>query len=255
MTAPTTQHVPAGRPSGGGAAALFLVGALLVLTGFGPLAAGIAVAAIGSRQAADGVISTPTVRLSSADYAITAPELRVRTDVPVPDGFLTMRVEVRGQDAGDALFVGIAAQSDTEAYLDDVAHSALVDRPGGRLGRTEGMGDGMRNGFALRDTEGAREPDAPGDEDFWVVSDSGTGDLRIDVPIRNGDWAIVVMNEDASRGVEIAVRVGARSDLIVPAAVTLLPIGGALLLGGLALVIVGVSVVAGRPAGTSPPTA
>ncbi len=57
--------------------------------------------------------------------------------------------------------------------------------------------------------EGAAVPNAPSTGGFWVVSASGSGDQTLDWRIESGEWAVVVMNADASSGVAADVRFGA----------------------------------------------
>ena len=57
--------------------------------------------------------------------------------------------------------------------------------------------------------------------------------------MESGDWTVVVMNADASRGVDLDARLGIKVDWLLPALIGLLVAGLVLLAGGATLVIVG----------------
>ncbi|MEO6199680.1 MAG: DUF4389 domain-containing protein [Cryobacterium sp.] len=91
-----------------------------------------------------------------------------------------------------------------------------------------------------RDVPGATAPAPPRDQPIWTQSASGPGQQQISWDIRSGDWAVVVMNSDASPRVAASIVAGVRSGLFGPLAIGLLAGGGFLLLLGVALVVVGV---------------
>jgi hypothetical protein len=110
-------------------------------------------------------------------------------------------VRMRGITSGsDALFMGIAPADAIEGYLDGVAHDEI----------TEWECD-VDDIVAVEYTrhKGTAAPDAPGTEQFWVTSTSGTGQQTLDWTIESGEWAMVVMNADASSGVSADLRFGA----------------------------------------------
>lgn len=110
-------------------------------------------------------------------------------------------VRMRGVASGsDALFLGIAPAEAVEGYLDRVAHDQITD-----------WDCDVNHIEAVKYTshEGTAVPDAPGNETFWVTSASGAGQQTLDWTIETGEWAIVIMNADASSGVLADVRFGA----------------------------------------------
>ena len=68
---------------------------------------------------------------------------------------------------------------------------------------------------------------------------SGTGSQTLEWALREGDWAVVIMNGDASAPVAADVRLGARFGIIYPLIVGLLAAGVVLLAIGAALVVFG----------------
>ena len=62
---------------------------------------------------------------------------------------------------------------------------------------------------AYRTTAGSSPACAPQDADFWVAAGVGTGAQEITWTPENGDWAVLVMDAGAGRGVEVSVTAGA----------------------------------------------
>ena len=73
---------------------------------------------------------------------------------------------------------------------------------------------------ASGDPEYSRRPGGapsgpPGDETFWAASATGTGEQTLDWEPEDGDWRVVVMNADASRGVSADMSIGAELDSVL----------------------------------------
>ena len=60
-----------------------------------------------------------------------------------------------------------------------------------------------------RRLDGDRKPTAPAAQRFWETSAHGSGPQTLTWEVDDGDWSIVVMNEDASRQVDVGVKAGA----------------------------------------------
>ncbi len=87
--------------------------------------------------------------------------------------------------------------------------------------------------MSYRPLEGTATPTAPATETFWVTSVAGTGVQAMDWSIESGNWTIVVMNADATPGVDTDLALGARISNIVAIAWMALALGSiSLLLGG-----------------------
>jgi hypothetical protein len=126
------------------------------------------------------------------------------------------------------VFVGIARARDVFAYLGAVNHevgSALDLSPS-----------------AYNQVAGGRPAAAPGSLSIWDAKAAGSGDVSLTWKPRAGNWRIVLMNADATPGVQAQVRVGARLPHLLWIGIGLL--GGAAFLG---LATAGLIYIAARP--------
>ena len=225
---------PSPAQSGGGTAwyiVALVVGVLLTLVGLGVLSAGIAAAAFGARQAAsDGYFVTDTGTLTTASHALTSPRIDGFTEEDAPSElpFDVARVRISAESTtGEDVFIGLAPQRDVDNYLQDVARTVVA----------EIETDPFR--VLYREFPGSRTPDDPDDQAFWAESASGAGQQELTWSVQPGDWAVVVMNADASRGVSVDVQAGVRSDLLVPLALGLIIAGLLMLIVGVPLIVLG----------------
>ena len=93
---------------------------------------------------------------------------------------------------GSAVFVGVASADDVADYLDGVAHSEIVEL----------------DGIEYVEHAGGAPEQAPEEADIWTVQASGPGTQTVTWKPTAGDWAVVVMNQDASAGVDVRADVG-----------------------------------------------
>ena len=208
---------------------MLVVGILLSILGFTALAGGVATSVLGTAQG-DGYFTSGSARLSVASHALTTPRLdAVGEGVPprLPFDIGTLRLRATPVEPGKDIFIGIAPQIDVERYLSDVHHSELLEVDS-RPFRAE-----------YRDIPGTSTPAPPAEQTFWNASASGTGEQELTWDLAAGSWAIVVMNADASPGVDARVQAGFRSDLIWPAATGLLIAGAIGLVIGVPLLVLG----------------
>ncbi|HUG63890.1 MAG TPA: hypothetical protein VMK83_01600, partial [Gaiellaceae bacterium] len=77
----------------------------------------------------------------------------------------------------------------------------------------------------------------PGEQTFWVASSSGM-DETLDWKPEDGDWRVVLMNNDSSRGVSADMSIGAELDAVLWIAIGMLALG-TLFAGAAALAITG----------------
>lgn len=211
---------------------LVLLGALLITIAGGIGVSGATVAALAGLQRDGDFLTTSTERFDYDSYALTS----TRTEVnevdgleDLPEGVATVRLRATATQPGQALFIGVARQTDVDAYLSSVNHTELVDL------RTTPFR------ALYRDVPGSGVPAPPAEQDFWTTSSSGTGMQEVTIDLRSGSWAVVVMNADASRSGVVDLQAGFRSTLFAPIGVALLLTAALLLLVGIPLVLIGAS--------------
>ena len=155
----------------------------------------------------------------------------MHVDVTGPDAFYggdalgDVRFQVAPAAPGGSLFVGIARADDVAAYLNQVRHDEVRDFDAGPFTVTYGRHQG-----------GAPSTD-PAAQTFWAASDAGPGPRTVTWPIRAGDWAVVIMNSDASAGIQVDVSTGARTPVLGTVAAVTLVIGGLLLVAGTVMIL------------------
>jgi hypothetical protein len=81
-------------------------------------------------------------------------------------------------------------------------------------------------------TSGAETPGGPESENFWAASATGPGEQTLEWEVAKGDWSAVVMNADASPGVQVRLSLGAKVGFIFWLGLGLLIAGVVLLAGG-----------------------
>jgi hypothetical protein len=223
--ATATEEPPATKSrSTAGRVALVIVGVLTGIVAFALLVGGCALVAVDRTQRDDdGFLMSPTRDFASPTYAIVSESADIDSGGGewALDTFLgTIRIR---SDSERPLFVGIAPTADVDRYLEGVEHDAVDD-----LDTTGDPEYSRRSG---------RAPPAPPDtRTFWVASRSGTGEQALDWEPEDGFWRVVVMNEDASRGVSADMSIGAELDPVLWIGVGLLVLG-ALLAAGAALAV------------------
>jgi hypothetical protein len=214
-----------------------LAGVLFFLAGGGiATAGGVVLAANADRQ--DGYVTSSTVRVVSETAVVTADGLRL-------DASRRWALDTVGVDrarltvnSDRTVFLGVAEQSDLEAWLGTVGYDRLV-RP------TAG------NGSELRRSGGPVQPvPPPADQSFWIASMSGTGVVTLDWSLEDmeeGTYALVLTNADGSTEVIASARAGVTVPDLAPIGFVLLGVGVLLALVGLMLVYVGAAGLGSGP--------
>jgi hypothetical protein len=211
-----------GRSWGAGRILLVVLGSIVALLGAGLLVAGGALLwADRTQRGDDGFLTTPTERFERDSYAIVSDnidlfEAETGSDWILSDGVLG-NVRLRSENVEDSeTFVGIGPTSDVESYLGGVEHDEVTDLDFDPFSAT------------YRRIGGGEPAGPPTEQTFWAASAAGPGEQTATWEPESGDWSIVVMNADASPGVDTDIRAGAK----VPFLGTLgwVSLGGALVL-------------------------
>lgn len=136
----------------------------------------------------------------------------------------TLRLSVDG--SGRDLFVGIGSAAAVDQYLTKVS----IDR----------VTDLEVDPFKLKTSprDGSAMPAAPGAQTFWTARGSGST-AALDWKVSDGSYRLVLMNADASPGVNAAGRVELKVPGLFAIGIGILGAGVVLGLVGLALLIIG----------------
>ena len=211
-----------------GRVVLIVLGGIGVLFGVAVLAGGGFLLWADRTQREDGYLTTPTERFATPTYALTRTRLEVDTDGAgsVLNDSWFGKVRIRGESPGaKTLFIGIGPEADVARYLGPVAHSNVEDIEF----------DPFR--VAYLPVTGGAPQGPPTDQLFWAASASGVGTQTLTWKVRDGDWSVVLMNADGSRGVAADIDLGAKMSFLLWVALGLL-VGGVLVVGGSTALIV-----------------
>ena len=138
--------------------------------------------------------------------------------------------------------MGIGPEAEVAKYLGPVAHANVEDIDF----------DPFR--VTYLPVAGGTPQGPPTDQSFWAASASGVGTQTLTWKVRDGDWSVVVMNADSSRGIAANIDVGAKMSFLLWVAVGAL-IGGVLVTGGsTALIVLAARTPRPQPAPPATPT-
>jgi uncharacterized membrane protein len=168
----------------------------------------------------EGFYATGTIRTEKDSYAtVTGP-----TDIDMDAGWdwgwgwnlgnlATFRVEGSSNDAAKQVFIGVARESDLDAYLSGVEHDEMT-----RLHMFPYRLD-------YRHRSGSVVPGAPTSQTFWTESTHGAGTQSLEWELEAGRHSLVLMNADGSAGVDMDIVLAAKVPLLFGVSVGLL-VGG-----------------------------
>ncbi len=207
-----------------GRVTLVVLGSIVALIGAGLLAAGVTAVVVDQTQRDDqGFLMSPDERFGSAGYAVLSEsaEVSLEGQERAVDFFLgTVKIE---SDAVRPVFVGIGPEDEVESYLSGVRRSVVTE-----LDRRPHYDE----------EPGGAPSTPPGEQSFWVASAAGAGTQSLTWEPEDGDWVVVLMNEDGSAGVEAELSIGGEIDALLWIAIgTLLAGLVILLLGALGIVV------------------
>ena len=214
---------------------LAVIGILVALAGVAFAGAGIAtLVAHETELGPDGFFSTAPERHATPTHALVADEVDLgATPSYWGEGWDLAEVRLTAEHAapGGRVFVGIGPAERVAEYLDGVSHEPLDAGP----------------------SAGAGLPAPPGSRAFWAASAQGPGRRVLDWRTRDGDWTVVVMNADGSRGVRADLTVGERWTDVVAFGAGLTAAGVAGVAGGILLLVANVRRRRPRSAGPLAP--
>jgi hypothetical protein len=218
-----TPYTPARRRSGGRIAAI-VAGSIAAVLAIGFIATGALLLWGDSKTDDEGYLSTGKERYAASTYALATDNLDIDLDgagwIMDRDELGNVRLAAESRD-GKPVFVGIARTSDVSSYLRGTPYTSVTDVDYSPFHAS----------YRDRDHAGDRGPALPADQDFWAASAHGSGEQTVAWDLEDGDWSIVVMNADGSRGVDTDISAGAK--------VTFLGTLGWISLGGALVLLIG----------------
>lgn len=224
--------------STGGRIGLIVAGAVAGVLALGALALGAGALWADGEKNDRGYLATDSEHFAAGTRALATENLDVDLDGVdwlVDSGELG-KVQLEVASEGDEpVFVGIARTEDVASYLRGVDHTLVTDV------------DADPFEASYQRQSGDRRPAAPAQESFWAASTQGRGTQTLDWRVDDGDWSVVVMNADGSRGVAADVSAGAKMPFLDELGWSALGGGGALLIGAVALIVLGARPPRNRP--------
>ena len=232
----TTPQTPPQRSSAARTTSV-VVGALVGLLALAMIAIGGVLLWADSKKDDQGYISTDTQRFATRTAAIATDNLDLDSGGP---GWLTshdryghMRLEVSSRN-DKPVFVGIARTKDATTYLRGTAHATVTDF----------HSDPFRAVYRAEPGAARPAPVGPASKPIWAASAHGTGTQSVIWDVKHGNWSVVVMNVDGSRGVDTGVSAGA--DFPILSALAWGSVGGGLVLLGVAAMLIVMGTTAQR---------
>jgi hypothetical protein len=142
-----------------------------------------------------GYVVTDTHQVETAGYAFASKDLDVNGDFDwLYDRGPKLRVRA---ESSTPLFIGIARSDEVERYLAGVAYEEVTEF------------DLETFALASERKTGATDPAVPASQTFWAASVQGAGPQTLEWDGGYGQWSVVVMNADASPGVDADLSLGA----------------------------------------------
>jgi hypothetical protein len=214
--ASVTYVKPRGSGWDAGRVIVTIIGVIMIFTAFGLVMGGASLRFIrGTIMDEDGFIVSGVEGVSSSSYAVVFQDFDVHINYEASralramGGDIVFKLEASGGDPSKAVFMGVARDSDAAAYLGQVEYDRLVS-PSWEY-------DPFVNDFpdyALSRHPGSAPAGPPTMHSFWVAQQAGTGSQVLTWSPTSGRYWVVVMNEDASAGVDADVQLGVRVPLL-----------------------------------------
>jgi hypothetical protein len=211
---------------------LLVFGIIFLLVSVGLLLGGAALVwANSSLTDSEGFFTTEVRQIERDSYAIVTEPVDIDLEAGWHWGwhwdwsnFVTFKVEGYNNNPSKQIFIGVAEESDVRAYLSGVEYDEITEwsiHPY-RVEYTHHLGGSV--------------PTAPTTQTFWAESAHGAGTQTLEWEPETGNWMLVLMNDDGSAGVSLSGAVGVK----VP---WLFGIGVGFLVGGIAVLIIGIVMV------------
>ncbi|MDM7998440.1 MAG: hypothetical protein QUS33_00185 [Dehalococcoidia bacterium] len=152
-------------------------------------------------------------------------------------------LEAENRDPSKGVFIGIARETDVDDYLSGVRYSEIVEWTSNPFDDPE---------VEYRHHPGTLVPSDPRSQTFWDASAHGPGRQTIEWSPAMGRWVLVIMNEDASPGIDVSGAIGAQLPWLFWLGLGLLVSGVLALAGGIVMICLAARGPRRAPALTQP---
>lgn len=213
-----------------GAVVMVVAGSVLALITIGLLIGGGVLMWATTQRDSAGYLTSGTGSLTASSYAIVAPSVDLAfkdQGWPIDQNALGKVRITASSTAPAGVFIGIAPRADALQYLSAVAYDRLT---------------GLRFGpyHVTYTAHAGGAPVAPASQTFWQAQASGAGTQTLTWTVASGQWIVVLMNTDGSRGIAADVSVGATAPFLFAIALGLLVAGGIALLLAVLILTLGI---------------
>jgi hypothetical protein len=196
-------------------------GSVLLLFSLALIAGGGTLVWADQEQVHSGYMTTSTATYSTRGYALASDSIDLHGLGLFVD---KVRIRITSSDPSRPLFAGIAGTGDVERYLGDVSYTTV-------------------HGHDVTDHPDTGVPAAPAAALPWAARVQGTGTRTLTWAASDGNWMMLVMNQDASPGVTVRADVEVSLPALPWLAGELLAAGVLLGLAAVTLIIVPVRLV------------
>jgi hypothetical protein len=217
------------RPAGKRSIALIILGSVVGLMALAFISVGgTALWSDLAKRDSAGYFTGSDHRVANGSYAVTHDGVDIQY-LPnwANDGKLAKLRIAATSDTGRPVFIGIARESDANAYLANVSHANLNDFEKSDSKQTYDF------------VPGTAKPLRPASQGIWVASATGPGHTALDWKVGEGRWSVVLMNADASKGVAADVKLGVNVRYLGWVSAGLLAIGAVLAAAAAYLIVRG----------------
>lgn len=206
----TSMYVKRREPWGIVHIGVVLIAVVLLITAFGLVMGGTSLRSIQYIMTDDeGYIMSKTRRIDVSSYGVVVEDMDIDID-PVAlrwfersGGFLSFKVITESNDPTKEIFVGVARVADAYSYIEPLEYHNIENMDFGWDQGTSGTGQLQ---FILHPGDAPVAP--PTVHSWWVVHGAASGSQTIVWEPEAGNYYLVLMNADGSRGVDADVKLG-----------------------------------------------
>lgn len=156
----------------------------------------------------EGFYTTWNLQIEKDSYAIVMGPESIKI---TPGRDSDFKMEALNNDPSNQIFIGIARESDIDAYLSGVEYDEITDL------------QVFPNRADFQNHLGSIVPGDPTTQAFWIASTYGAGTQTLNwKPDR---YSLVLMNEDGAVGVDMSILVGTEAPLFLTGSILHLSVG------------------------------